>query len=68
VLVASGVPPVAAEYHWIAVPVAERFAIVGEAVAQKVWEADPVGAGGSVRFTRTGSLVVLSQPETVWVA
>ena len=45
VVVAKAVPPVAAPYHWIPVPVAVKSATVGAGVPQKSWLALPVGAG-----------------------
>ena len=43
-VVANAVPPADAAYHFIAVPLAVRLAIVGAGLAQKVCEADAVGA------------------------
>jgi sorbitol-specific phosphotransferase system component IIBC len=60
------VPPLAAAYHWIELPVACRFATVGLLLAQKDCDALPVGAAG-VLFTVavTSNREVLSHPETV---
>jgi len=50
----------------MAVPVAAKFATVGEAPEQKVCAAEPVGAPGVVPIeTVTSNLDVLSQPLTV---
>ena len=43
---AKAVPPVAAAYHWIPVPVAVRSPTVGVSIEQNDCEADPVGADG----------------------
>ena len=60
-VLAKAVPPVKAAYHFIAVPVATKFATV-EAV-QKVC-ADAVGAVVGVMVTTT-AVLVLSQVPTV---
>ena len=44
---ARAVPPVAAAYHLMAVPVAVRLATVAEDPVQKVCVAVPVGAEGA---------------------
>jgi hypothetical protein len=62
------VPPDAAEYHCIEVPVAVRFETVGAAAEQNDWVAVPVGAAGLLRVTVTASLELLSQPASVWLA
>ena len=63
---ANGLPPLAAAYHWIAVPVAARFATVGLLAEQKDCAAVPVGAAGVVLTVAvTSNLEVLSQPDTV---
>ena len=61
VLVLSAVPPVLAEYHWMAVPVAVKFATVP--LLQKVCDALPVGAEGLPDCTKTGVLALLSHPD-----
>jgi hypothetical protein len=67
--VASAVPPLDAAYHCIAVPVAVRFATVGEVPEQNDCAAVPVGAAGVV-FTVavTSNRDVLSHVLTVWLA
>ena len=47
VVVPNAVPPVAAAYHFIAVPVAVKLATVADDPAQKICEAVPVGAAGA---------------------
>ena len=63
VLVLSSVPPLLAAYHWIVVPVAVKFATVP--LLQKLWEALPVGAAGTLIVTVTARRVAESQPLTV---
>ena len=63
VLVLSAVPPVLVAYHWIAVPVAVRLAIVP--LLQKVCVALPVGAGVVLTMAVTAKRVVDSQPLIV---
>ena len=63
VLVLSAVPPVLAAYHWIAVPVAVRLAIVP--LLQKVCAALPVGAAAALMVAVTAKRVADSQPLTV---
>ena len=63
VLVLSAVPPVLAEYHWMAVPVAVKFATVP--LLQKVCDALPVGAAGALIATATARRVADSHPLTV---
>ncbi len=63
VLVLSAVPPVLAAYHWIAVPVAVRLAIVP--LLQKVCAVLPVGAAGVLMVAVTARRVADSQPLTV---
>ena len=63
---ANGEPPVAALYHWIAVPVAVKLAMV--AALQKVCVALPVGAAVVLMVTATARRVVLSQLFRVWLA
>ena len=46
----SGLPPLEAAYHWIAVPVAARLATVGLLAEQNDCDALPVGALG-IAFT-----------------
>jgi hypothetical protein len=62
----SGVPPLAAAYHWIELPVAAKLATVGLLPEQNDCEALPVGAAG-VLFTVavTSRREALSHPETV---
>ena len=43
---AKTVPPVAAAYHWIPVPVTVRSPTVGVSIEQNDCEADPFGADG----------------------
>ena len=63
---ASAVPPLDAAYHFIVLPVADRFATVGLLLAQNVCDALPVGAPGVVfTVTVTSNLAALSQPEIV---
>ena len=65
----NAVPPVAAAYHLIAVPVATKFATVPELPEQNVCDNVPVGAAGlAVSETVTFSLAELSQELTVWLA
>ena len=59
----KGVPPVLAAYHCIVVPVAVKFATVP--LLQKLWEALPVGAAGTLIVTVTARRVADSQPLTV---
>ena len=61
VVVARALPPLEAEYHWSAVPVADKFAIVGLLIVQKLCEAVPVGARGLLIVTATAKRVALSQ-------
>ena len=63
VVVFNAVPPVLAAYHWIAVPVAVKFATVP--LLQKLWEALPVGAVGTLMVAVTAKRVADSQPLTV---
>ena len=63
VLVLSAVPPVLAAYHWIALPVAVKFATVP--LLQKLCEALPVGAAGELMVAVTAKRVADSQPLTV---
>ena len=63
VLVLSAVPPVLVAYHWIEVPVAVRLATVP--LLQKLWEALPVGAAGTLIVTVTAKRVADSHPLTV---
>jgi hypothetical protein len=63
VLVLSAVPPVLAAYHCIVVPVAVKFATVP--LLQKLWEALPVGAAGTLIVTVTAKRVADSHPFTV---
>ncbi len=63
VLVLSAVPPVLVAYHWIAVPVAVRLAIVP--LLQKVCAALPEGAVGALIVAVTARRVADSQPLTV---
>ena len=65
VVLAKAVPPVDTLYHWIAVPVAERFATVGLFIAQKDCDADPVGAAGLPMVTATAKRVADWHPLTV---
>ena len=66
---ARGVVETEVAYHLIAVPVAVKFATVGEAPEQKVCPAVPVGAPGVVLIAAvTSNLDVLSQVPTVCVA
>ena len=58
----SAIPPLAAVYHFIAVPTAVRFATVGLSIAQKDCVALPVGADGLLIVTVTCVLVSLIQP------
>ena len=60
-VLAKAVPPVKAAYHFIAVPVAIKFATVAD--AQNVC-ADAVGAGIGVMVTAT-AVLVLSHVPTV---
>ena len=62
----NGEPPVAALYHWIAVPVAVKLAMV--AALQKVCVALPVGAVVLLMVTATARRVALSTPLMVWLA
>ena len=62
----KGEPPVAALYHWIAVPVAVKLATVAE--LQNAWVALPVGAAVVLRVTATCNRAVLSQLFRVWLA
>ena len=65
---ANALPPVAAAYHLMAVPVAVKLATVGDVPEQNDW-ALAVGASGVVlTVTATAALLALSQPETVWLA
>ena len=67
--VAIRFPPLAASYHFIEVPDADRLATVGNIPEQNVWVALPVGAPGVVLTTAvTSSLDILSHPLTVWLA
>ena len=63
VLVLSAVPPVLAEYHWIVVPVAVKFATVP--LLQKVCDALPEGAAGRLIVAVTARRVADSHPLTV---
>ncbi len=63
VLVLNALPPVLVEYHFILVPVAVKFATVP--LLQKLWEALPVGAAGTLIATVTAKRVADSQPLTV---
>ena len=63
VVVFNAVPPVLAAYHWIVVPVAVKFATVP--LLQKLWEALPVGAVGTLMVAVTAKRVADSQPLTV---
>jgi hypothetical protein len=63
VLVLSAVPPVLVAYHWIEVPVAVRLATVP--LLQKLWEALPVGAVGTLMVAVTARRVADSHPLTV---
>ena len=63
VLVLSAAPPVLAAYHWMAVPVAVKFATVP--LLQKVCDALPVGAAGALIATATARRVADSHPLTV---
>ena len=66
---AKGVVDKAVAYHCTAVPVAVKFATVGEAPEQKVCDAVPVGAPGVILIAAvTSNLDVLSQVPTVCVA
>ena len=67
-MVARGVPPLAAAYHCMAVPVAVKLATVGLLMAQNVCDAVPVGAAGLLTVAVTSNLAVPSQPEIVWEA
>ena len=46
VVLAKAVPPDAAAYHLISVPVTAKLAKVGTGFGHTVWVADPVGTGG----------------------
>jgi len=63
VLVLNALPPVLVEYHFILVPVAVKFATVP--LLQKLWEALPVGAAGTLIVAVTAKRVADSQPLTV---
>ena len=63
VLVLKTLPPVLVAYHWIVVPVAVKFATVP--LLQKLWEALPVGAAGTLIVAVTARRVADSQPLTV---
>ena len=63
VLVLSAVPPVLAAYHWIAVPVAVRLAIVP--LLQKDCVELPAGAVGTLMVAVTAKRVADSHPFTV---
>ena len=63
VLVLKTLPPVLVAYHWIALPVAVKFATVP--LLQKLWEALPVGAAGALMVAVTAKRVADSQPLTV---
>jgi hypothetical protein len=58
----SGLPPLAAAYHWIELPVATKLATVGLLLAQKDCDALPVGAAGLVV-----TAIVMAE-EVVWAA
>ena len=49
----SNVPADAAVYHFMAVPVAAKLATVGDAEAQNVCEAVPVGTAGGAQIIFT---------------
>ena len=69
VLPDKAVPPLETAYHCIDVPVADKLATVGDAPEQNDCDELPEGADGVVfTVTVTSNRVVLSQPETVWVA
>ena len=61
VVVAKAEPPEEALYHCITVPVADKFAIVGLLIVQKLCAAVPVGAAGLLIVTVTAKRVALSQ-------
>jgi hypothetical protein len=63
VLVLKTLPPVLVAYHWIALPVAVKFATVP--LLQKLCEALPVGAAGELMVAVTAKRVADSQPLTV---
>jgi hypothetical protein len=63
VLVLKTLPPVLVAYHWIALPVAVKFATVP--LLQKLCEALPVGAVGVLMVAVTARRVADSQPLTV---
>ena len=63
VLVLKTLPPVLVVYHWMEVPVAVKFATVP--LLQKLWEALPVGAAGTLIVAVTAKRVADSQPLTV---
>ena len=67
--VVKSVPPLAASYHWMLLPVAVKSATVGMAALQNGCAAVPVGADGVV-FTVavTSNRDVLSQLLVVWLA
>ena len=58
-----GDPPLAAAYHRILLPVAERFDTV--APLQKTWVALPVGSEGSVLMVMVNELPELAQLLTL---
>ena len=63
---ANKFPPLAASYHFIEMPDADRLVTVGNIPEQNVWVALPVGAPGVILTTAvTSSLDILSHPVTV---
>jgi hypothetical protein len=63
VLALSAAPPVLAAYHWMAVPVAVKFATVP--LLQKVCDALPAGAGVVLTMAVTPRRVADSHPLNV---
>jgi hypothetical protein len=57
--VAKAVPPLEAAYHFIFVPLADKFATVGLALVQNDWEVVPVGAEGAALIV---TVIVLLHP------